>query len=171
MNKQNLWFLTLFSLMLVLSIYYITMPNELLLTNNEGSPKTKKVSGDADDNAVVEIYESEVLVALRVEKEEEIETQLSEFKQQLTNSDSTTEEKNNAFEGLKELNMTKSKEEGLETKIKENYKMDSMVKIDGDQVRVIIASTAHDATIANNIMKTVQEEFETKMYISVKFQK
>ena len=30
-NKQNLWFLTLFSLILVLSVYYVTMPNELLL--------------------------------------------------------------------------------------------------------------------------------------------
>ena len=33
-NRKNLWFLTLFSLILVLSIYYITMPNELLITNN-----------------------------------------------------------------------------------------------------------------------------------------
>ena len=31
MNKQNLWFLTLLSLILVLGIYYVTMPNELLL--------------------------------------------------------------------------------------------------------------------------------------------
>ena len=29
-NKQGLWFLTLTSLALVLSVYYITMPNELL---------------------------------------------------------------------------------------------------------------------------------------------
>ena len=33
-NKKNLWFLTLFSLVLVLSVYYITMPSELLITNN-----------------------------------------------------------------------------------------------------------------------------------------
>ena len=33
-NKKNLWFLTLFSLVLVLSVYYITMPSELLTTNN-----------------------------------------------------------------------------------------------------------------------------------------
>ena len=33
-NKKSLWFLTLFSLILVLSIYYITMPSELLLTTN-----------------------------------------------------------------------------------------------------------------------------------------
>ena len=30
MNKQNLWFLTLFSLILILGAYYITMPNSLL---------------------------------------------------------------------------------------------------------------------------------------------
>ena len=26
-NKQNLWFLTLFSLILILGIYYVTLPN------------------------------------------------------------------------------------------------------------------------------------------------
>ena len=41
-NKQNLWFLTLFSLILVLSVYYITMPNELLLAHNKTEQKTKK---------------------------------------------------------------------------------------------------------------------------------
>ena len=40
-NKQNLWFLTLFSLILVLSVYYVTMPNDLLLTNN-GAVGSKK---------------------------------------------------------------------------------------------------------------------------------
>ena len=34
-NKKRLWFLTLFSLILVLSIYYITMPSELLLSTNK----------------------------------------------------------------------------------------------------------------------------------------
>ena len=29
-NKKSLWFVTLFSLILVLSVYYITMPSELL---------------------------------------------------------------------------------------------------------------------------------------------
>ena len=38
-NKKSLWFLTLFSLILVLSVYYVTMPNELLLTNGSGYSK------------------------------------------------------------------------------------------------------------------------------------
>lgn len=29
-NKQSMWFLTLFSLVLVLGVYYVTMPNDLL---------------------------------------------------------------------------------------------------------------------------------------------
>ena len=37
-NKKNLWFLTLFSLVLVLSVYYVTMPSELLTTNNSAIP-------------------------------------------------------------------------------------------------------------------------------------
>ena len=40
-NKQNLWFLTLFSLILVLSVYYITMPNDLLVGDKNNSVVTK----------------------------------------------------------------------------------------------------------------------------------
>ena len=41
-NKQNLWFLTLFSLILVLSVYYITMPNDLLVDNTKDTSTVKK---------------------------------------------------------------------------------------------------------------------------------
>ena len=39
-NKKNIWFLTLFSLILVLSVYYITMPSELLLNNTNFTTPT-----------------------------------------------------------------------------------------------------------------------------------
>ncbi len=80
-NKQSLWFLTLFSLILVLSVYYITMPNELLLTNNNNN--TKKTSSEIekknkeeekeDSSTKVTIKESETLVTMRVTLEEERE--------------------------------------------------------------------------------------------------
>ena len=34
-NKNGVWFVTLFSLILVLSIYYITMPTELLISKEK----------------------------------------------------------------------------------------------------------------------------------------
>ena len=43
------------------------------------------------------------------------------------------------------------------------------MKIDSDIVDVVISSATHDKTLAVNIMKSLQEEFASKMYISVSF--
>ena len=167
-NKQSIWFLTLFSLILVLSVYYITMPNELLMTNNSNQTSTNE---EAKETSVV-VEESEILTALRVESEEKRTAEIDELNKILNNNDASTEDKNNAFEKLKGLNSIKGKEQLLENKIKENFKLDSFVKIDdNDQIRIVIANKEHDVELANNIMRTIQETYEEKMYISVKFQK
>ena len=174
-NKKNLWFLTLFSLILVLSVYYITMPSELLLNNgylNEIPVSTDNKSDDSGDNDVsVSIEESEFLVALRVEAEEQMLSEIEELKSVLTDVESTVEEKNNAFEKMKSINMSKGEEEKLEKIIKEKYNLEAFVKKDGDQIRIVVASNKHDTTLANNIMRSIQENYQDKMYISVKFQK
>ena len=165
-NKRSLWFLTLFSLILVLSVYYITMPSELLMaTNNGGSDDTETVS------ATTENEESAELVALRVESEEKMLDEITELKAVLMDSNSTTEEKNKAFEKMQELNKNRGTEESIENKIKEEFNLKSFVSIDETSVTVTIDSTKHDKELANKIMRSVQEEFETSMSISVKFQK
>ena len=168
-NKQSLWFLTLFSLILVLSVYYITMPNELLLTNN--SNYTEKVNTEEGDDSTVTISESETLVSMRVNLEEEREETMADLKGTLTSEEATTEEKNNAYEQIKYINEIKAKEEALEQKIKKNFSLDSFVKIDNNEVKVVAVKKEHDSTLANNIMKAVQEEFTDKVYVTVKFEK
>ena len=170
-NKKNLWFLTLFSLILVLSVYYITMPSELLLNNGYLNEKIVSNEIEETEDLEVSIEESEILVALRVEAEEQMLSEIDELKSVLTNVDSTVDEKNNAFEKMKALNMSKSEEAKLESLIKTTYNLEAFVKKNGDQIRVVVASDEHDTTLANNIMRTVQKEFDNKMYISVKFQK
>ena len=170
-NKKNLWFLTLFSLILVLSVYYITMPSELLLNNGYLNEKIVSNEIEETEDLEVSIEESEILVALRVEAEEQMLSEIDKLKSVLTNVDSTVDEKNNAFEKMKALNMSKSEEAKLESLIKTTYNLEAFVKKNGDQIRVVVASDKHDTTLANNIMRTVQKEFDNKMYISVKFQK
>lgn len=165
-NKRSLWFLTLFSLILVLSVYYITMPSELLLTG--GANYTK--DGTPVTDPVVEVNESSILVALRIEAEEQTLEEMNQLKLILTNSESTVEEKNDAFNKMKLLNITRGEEETLEKKILDTFKLKSFVKIDGDQIRVVIDSKEHDSALANSIMRSIQENYETKMYITVKFQ-
>ncbi len=167
-NKKSLWFLTLFSLILVLSVYYITMPSDLLLTTNNVSnseeESTETVSASEDG-------ESAELVALRVEAEEEMLAELDELKAVLTSSKSSTEEKNEAFDKMQELNKNRGNEESIEKKIEDELKLKAFVKIDNSDISVVIDSTEHDKSIANKIMRLVQEEFDTDMNISVKFQK
>ena len=179
-NKHNLWFLTLFSLILVLSVYYITMPNELLLTNNtakvDSNDKSEKTStvvekdtSKTKSDPVVSVKESEVLTALRVNLDEEREAKKKDIQTLLTGKDVTTEEKNNAYDELKQINDNISKESNLEEKIKKNFKFPSFVKIDGSEITVVIDNDKHDMELANNIMRSIQEEFKDKVYITVQF--
>ena len=167
-NKKNLWFLTLFSLVLVLSIYYVTMPNELLNTNNGTIIENNKNEGK--DNDKVSIDDSTIISALKVEDDNEVLEEINNLKKTLTDANVSVDEKNLAFEQLKLINKNASLEETIESKIKNEYQYDAFVKIDGDQVRVVVGTKEHDTTLANNIMRLVQKEFDKKMYISVQFQ-
>ena len=174
-NKQNLWFLTLFSLILVLSVYYITMPNDLLIasasTENKEEAKEKDNNTDTtDENTISEVDEADSLTALRVSLDEERDKEKEELKTTMTNEDATTDEKNNAYEQLKYLSVIEGEEEKLEKLIKEKHKLDSFVKVDNNTITVVAAKKKHDVTLANNIMRTIQGEYDTKKTITVKFE-
>lgn len=161
-SKQNLWFLTLFSLILVLSVYYVTMPNDLL----------KDVESDVSKEVIIdEVTEVSSLVALRVSLEEERQSEMDVLQEAMTKEDISSTEKNNLYEKLKYLNEIQGQEELLEKKIKSNLKLDCFVKIDNSNVSCVCISSEHDNILANKVMRLIQEEFKVKKYITVKFQK
>jgi len=159
-NKQSLWFLTLFSIILVLSVYYVSMPNNTLATLKENTTNIETIN----------IEETDSLAALRIENEELIETTMNELQTILLNENATLEEKNTAYEKIKDLNTTKGKEEAIEKTIKENFNYQSFVKINKDCISITISNKTHDVEIANKIIKEVQSMYTEKMYITVKFQ-
>ena len=163
-NKKNLWFLTLFSLVLVLSVYYITMPKELLLTNNSNQLENKD-----SNNKDINIEEASIIETLKQEDNTNTLDEINKLKETISNNEATTEDKNKAFDTIKQLNQISSKEELLEEKVKNTHNLDSFIKIDGDQIRVVIDSKEHTQTLANDIMRTIQNNFETKQYISIQF--
>ena len=172
-NKQGLWFLTLTSLALVLSVYYITMPNELLLTNNSNY-LNEEVSENKETNEVnasndVVIKDSELITSMRVELDQERALLQKELQEKLSDNELSVDEKNEVYEDLRYISEITSQEETLEKKIKDEFNLDSFVKVDEDIVDVVINSSNHDKSLAVNIMKSLQEEFNQKMYISVSF--
>jgi len=169
MNKQNLWFLTLFSLVLVLGIYYVTMPNELLLGKDDTKASVTKTNPKTEKT--VKVTESSTLEAMRVSLTESRKEQIDTLKSQLTNNKMTAEEKNNAYEQLKYLNELQGKEETIEKKIKQDLDQNCFVKIDKENISAVCISSKHDNKLANNIMRLIQKEYQNKMYITVKFEK
>lgn len=161
-NKQSMWFLTLLSLVLVLGVYYVTMPNDLLSSKIEGEDTEKQVN--------VKVSEGDILIAMRANRDEKVSASIEELQQVLTSESSTTEEKDKAFEELKVLNLNIGKEEELENKIEEEFGIKSYIEINNDNIKVVINSKEHDASLANKIMRSVQEEYKEKMYITVQFE-
>ena len=160
-NKQSLWFLTLFSIILVLAVYYVSMPNINL---------SKLVDVDDNTQATISIEESDALAALRVQNDEEVLAHMDELQSILLNASASTDEKNDAYEKLQDINTIKGQEEKLEKLIKEKYSIESFVKINKDQICIVVASNEHNYKCANNLIRLVQDEYKEKMYITVKYQ-
>ena len=167
-NKQGLWFLTLLSLILVLSIYYITMPNDIL--SNNSSIKVENTNKEVN-NKDIEVKESELLVTMRVNLEEERNKELDELKKELTSDEKTKDEKNTAYEQIKYINELTALENTIEKQIKKEYNLDSFVKIDSTKIKIVVLKEKHDVSLANSIMKLAQSNFKEKKSITIQFEK
>ena len=79
------------------------------------------------------------------------------------------EEKNNAYEKISYLNTVYGEEEKLEKKVKECCNIDSFVEVDNSEINVVGLSQNHTVSLANNIMRAIQEEYPEKVAITVNF--
>ena len=71
MNKENLWFITLFSIILILCVYYISIPGNIL---EQIEPV---VENNNDDT--ISVNDTSNLIGLRVENDEEVLNQIEEL--------------------------------------------------------------------------------------------
>lgn len=160
-NRKNLWFVTLFSLILVLSIFYVSM--------NENDIKGLIENSEITDDTTLVVNQSTELVALRVQSDEEVLKEMEELQNILLSETADVSEKNDAYDNLLMLSSNKGAEQEIEKIIKKEFNYDSFVKINADTVTVVIDSDEHDYGLANKIIRKVQEKFENNKYITVKF--
>ena len=162
-NKQSLWFVTLFSLILVLSIYYVTISDNSL---------EKILGNNLEETALVsnETTLSSELVALRVKEDEEVLKEMENYQQILLDSTKTSEEKSDAYNSLMTLNSKKGQEQEMEEVIKKEYQLDSFVKIKDNNITITVSTNEHNANLANNIIRTIRQMTDKERYITVKFQ-
>lgn len=163
-NKQNLWFVTLFSIILILSIFYISINEDEIKT----LAKTDVQEVDTNDTTLV-VSENTELVALRIQSDEENLLAMNELKEILLSETANIEEKNDAYNSLLTMSKNNSLEGELEDKINKEYQIESFVKIKNNNITVVLNKKDHNYEIANKIIRKVQESFDEYKYITVKF--
>lgn len=160
-NKQNLWFVTLFSLIIILGIYYVSIDDEVA--------QVLKTEDTNSSNEVIEITESDVLVALEVENDEEKQVLMEEYQNILLSSESSLEEKNVAYENIQKINNVSQEETKIKNLLKDEFSLNSFVKINDNSINIVIASNDHNNEKANSIIRNVQKLYEEEKYITVKY--
>ncbi|MFK9093229.1 SpoIIIAH-like family protein [Bacillus salipaludis] len=178
LKKQTVWLLTMLSLVVVLSVYYITSPeqknNDLAAVQqkgkdqNQGKTKTEAkdgktvVSSVAGDSAFEELRMK--LEDLRSEHQEELTTQLA-------STDLSADERSKVKDQMNKLNKVAQSEELLETFIKTMGFDDVLVRADGPKVIVTVKSKKKpSASEANKIMLEVKKEIDETNYVAVEYQ-
>ena len=159
-NKQSLWFVTLFSLIIVLGIYYFAAGQTSLTVDSLKSSKSYVANTNSKNDAisVLKVSENES----NIEKIDELQTILLDEK-------ATLEEKNDAYDELEVISKNLSEENKITELIRKDFKLKSFVKSNGNEINVTISSNVHNTELANEIMRKVQSLYEENKFVTVKF--
>jgi stage III sporulation protein AH len=180
LKKQTVWLLTMLSLVVVLSVYYITSPEQQgtnmatvkeeskdAVENKSADPKTSAGEGET---VISGVASDEVFEALRLE----LEDNRNELKEQLNSiiasTDLPPEKRSEAYDQMKKLDELASKESVLETLIKTMGYEDALVRADGEKVRITVKAKDHSPSAANEIIQLVRTEIGTLQNVAVQFQ-
>ncbi|KAB7708805.1 SpoIIIAH-like family protein [Bacillus aerolatus] len=191
LKKQTVWLLTMLSLVVVLSVYYITSPEQLspetaspaeegeLTTDLTGEKATgdqavtEEAKSTAADKQLAIITESagdEAFDMLRLEMQDDRNKMKEELTAKVASADLSAEDKNLAYEEMEKLTELATKENVLETLIKSKGYSDALVRADGENIRITVKSEEHSAAAANEIIRLAKDELGKQQPIAVEFQ-
>lgn len=178
LKKQTVWLLTMLSLVVVLSVYYITSPeqrvNDLANTeekaeqSNEEAVNTKAKAGDSE--IVTNAAGDEKFEALRLELNDERSRKIEELTTVVGTTDLPAEEISDAKDQIDKLDELAKKEYILETLIKAMNYEDVLVRADEKNVQVTVKAEKLSRTEANAIIRQVKSEIGDLQLVTVEFQ-
>ncbi|TCN22914.1 SpoIIIAH-like family protein [Mesobacillus foraminis] len=187
LKKQTVWLLTMLSLVVVLSVYYITSPEQaqdnLTAVEEKQDEQTQKeatedgaAEGAADtesndENTVISgVASDEKFEALRLQLDDQRNEMKEEYQEMVASTDLPAEQRNDAYEKMKELDDIAQKEGVLETLIKTMGYEDALVRADGEKVRITVKAQEHSRAEANEIIQMVRTELGSLQAVAVTFQ-
>lgn len=168
LKKQTVWLLTMLSLMIVLSVYYMMSDQEdIAYIDTDDQPFEETVQQDGNDDAedvviedMQEVDANEFFTTIRMEIEDKRNEKKDRLKDIVASSDTTATEINTALNEMDALEEIASKENILQETIlttSEAYE-DVLVRAEEDKVRVHVITEQLSKNEAVQIMQIVKDE-------------
>jgi len=179
LKKQTVWLLTMLSLMIVLSAYYMMSPNSEDLAyidsgdngtktttgsaKSDSDTKAKKTVKDAEVEEIRNVGQSELFTTIRMEMQDERSKKTDRLNDVVASGSATTDEKNKALDDIDKLEQAATKETILQDSImnaKKQYE-DVLVRAEQDKNKVHVHVKVKELSKeeAVNIMQLVKDEF------------
>lgn len=172
LKKQTVWLLTMLSLMIVLSFYYMfsSNSNEVAFLDNgkDDEQAEEATTTDAEDDGaevddVTNLGQDQLFETLRLELQDKRSKEVSRLEDVVASNSSSTDEKNKAYDDIDTIEQRQSKESMLEESIlsSSDYQ-DVLVRYDDkddNKVHVNVISDELPEDQALNIMQMVRDEF------------
>lgn len=138
MNRQAVAFLTMFSLILMLAVYYVTMPMDPLIPIEE-----KPVSGD------------QILVDMQTELTNKRTLLMNQYSNVLANAQSTSLEKTDAMEQLEYLKHLASEESIYKDVILKMGYEQNYIEISENLMKITVIKEGNTVEDASKIIKAI----------------
>ncbi|MDW7614592.1 SpoIIIAH-like family protein [Peribacillus simplex] len=192
LKKQTVWLLTMLSLVVVLSVYYLTAPEENAAdmtateqmekaenkteskTDSKADPKgenkSEKETAKNTEGSSVTIASGDEFESLRLQIEDERAKLNEELTAKMGNTELSSEERDEAYAKIEQLSETKVKENIIENLIVAMDYNAALVRVDGTDVKVSVKADKQTKTEANNIIRLVRKEVSDAQNVVVDFQ-
>ncbi|WP_051387307.1 SpoIIIAH-like family protein, partial [Peribacillus psychrosaccharolyticus] len=181
-KKQTVWLLTMLSLVVVLSVYYLTSPEQqgtnMAVTEQEQEKEKDqavekaKESGSSEEKAQVTISSGDdEFAAMRIAIDEERSKQSEKYDAEMGKGDMSSEDINKAYDAIEQISEARISEEILETTIVSSLDLEAaLVRIEGSDVNVLVKADELSKEAANEIVQLVDSEVKNAQNVVVEHQ-
>ncbi|WP_075876320.1 hypothetical protein [Merdibacter massiliensis] len=160
MNKQALAFLTLFSLILMLSVYYVTLPNDVTAVISENTEQAEEEKADTS--------QQDESTALQDSITKNINEQLNEANAVMADTDSSEEDKQAALQKIETLENVRDQQQKIQENLKKK-EFTSVVEISDGTCRITLFDCEENKENVNTVMKEAYAVVNDNYLLEVTF--
>lgn len=180
LKKQTVWLLTMLSLVVVLSVYYINgggqPSNDLANADNEQTDKNTDANkddqnaGDDGDSEITAVTGDEAFEIIRLQLQDERSKMMEELQTIAGDTELTAEERSEAKDEMEQISEMAEKERLVESLIKSTLGYeDALVRANGEEVSITVKGKEPSKANANQIIQMVRQEMGTA-FVTVSYQ-